>query len=197
MSVIDDVLTSGSERGRSRLSLWAHRHRVVLGLLVILIVAALVADQWQQRREMDALLTQVASGEQTIDAASGSLQVVLDYYTPTLYGPSGGSVRDSFLTDISEAAAVALPNTRASSADVASVTVLPWHRSLRQARSEYRARVDAWSDYLAALVAEPFGSLGSAGGLLPSTIKARDTLKAAIPRLDQGATDRLDDLLAP
>ncbi len=194
---VDDVLTSGSERSPSRMWSWLYGRRLLLGLLAVLLVAALAADQWQQRREMEALLTQVTAGEQTIDAAAGSLQVVLDYYTPVLYGPGGGGVRDSFTTDIAEAATKGLPNTRAASADVASVAVLPWHRALRQARTEYQVRVDAWTSYLTVLTSDPWAIQGSAAALLPSTTKAHVALTAAIPRYDQSAAERIDGLLAP
>jgi hypothetical protein len=192
-----DVLVVGSERRRIAAGPWVRRHRWWLVALVASLAVVATADQWQRHREMDALLTQVTAGEQTIDAANGSLQVLVDYYNPVLSRPGGGGVRPAFTTDVAEAASRGDAATREAAAAVATVDVLPWHRALLRARAEYKARVDAWNRYLAALAADPDVIFGGAEGLLPPTTRAREALEDAAPWPSQGDRRRVEELLSP
>lgn len=133
--------------------------KIILGAIV-LVVVAVGADWWQANREMDALLEEVEGSEQQVAAAVENLEYTVRFSRLAgLEATAPQEARDAAMVDVSRRLAVACARAakamQESGAQVQSVRILPWHRSLLDARTAYLERSRAWQDLFVAGAGDP------------------------------------------
>lgn len=135
------------------------RLKIILGALV-LVAVAVGADWWQANREMDALLEKVEGTERQISSAVENLEFTIRFSVLAgLDENASQEVRDAARAQATQRLAVA--SARAAQAmerartDMESVRIVPWHRSLRDAKSASADHSAAWLDLFVAAAAEP------------------------------------------
>jgi hypothetical protein len=174
-----------------RVGPWLRRNRLWLLLAAALVVAALVADQWQQQRELDRMTTAMQSGEQQISATDGYFDGVLAYYSPVIFreSPPAG-LRDGFQTDVGQGAQDGVDGIGATTRELDGITILPWHRHLRAARTAYEVRISLWREFLTRTTTDASALFDPVPGFSESATATTAALRLALPLISD-ATDRL------
>ena len=113
---------------------------MLVGVVVaaLVVACAVVADWWETNREGDALLDQMESSQRDIRAAN---QDLADHMT----GADAGDTEA--YTQAQTGAMEASGEVAASRSQAEGLFVLPWHRSVDQARDAYVDYTKAWSAY--------------------------------------------------
>jgi hypothetical protein len=136
-----EELAGGSDRpGR--------RGRRTAGLVALLVVALLGtgAEQWESRRQLDALLVAAADVERVVQDSRRSLSGVAGYSAALLARPDlGPEQRAAVLSTFAEDARRFPPRTAPARVALEQVRPLPWDRELHAARKACLARLDAWT----------------------------------------------------
>ena len=114
--------------------------RVLVGVIVAALVVgcAVVADWWETNREVDALLDQMESSQRDIRAAN---QALADHVT----GADAGDTEA--YAQAQTRAMEASGEVAASRSQAEGLFVLPWNRSVDQARDAYVDYTRSWSAY--------------------------------------------------
>lgn len=142
---IDDVLgltlgivNGGEENGRRWLR-WAVAAAALLAVLV-------AADIALRNREMEQLLD-------AIEVSEGVMEEGRDALTNATAAAAGENdeitarEREVLLEIFRRQSSISAEEVIDSSDVVADVSIMPWHSSLREARSKYLRHSDAWEDY--------------------------------------------------
>lgn len=164
---------------------WVHRPwiPIVAGLLafVITVLAGLlVSADWALRTaEMRTLLTAVYESEAIMEAyQDASIDAVEEHRGAT--GADQAKLDDELIA----LAEVANEDLQRAGEVVAGIPILPWHRTILDARDAYLAHNIAWQDYTARVIEDPAELLRDQP-LVNSTFEdAQEPLLDAIPQPD-------------
>lgn len=134
--------------------------KIVLGALVLVVVVAVCADWWQANREMDTLLDEVEDSENQVTVAVENLEYTIRFSTLAgLDDTASEEAREAARVEVGRQLAVACARAakaiQDSGKEVEDVQILPWHRSLRDARAAYLYRNGAWVSLFVAGATEP------------------------------------------
>ena len=182
---------AGTTERLPRVAPWVRRNRLWLLLAAALVAVALVADQWEQRRELDRLTTAMQSGEQQISATDAYFDGVLAYYSPVIFreSPPAG-LRDGFQLDLARGARDGMDGIGATTRELEGLMILPWHRHLRAARTAYEQRITLWQTFLARTTTDAGALFDPVPGFAESATATTAALRLALP-LTSDAADRL------
>lgn len=140
----------------------------------ILVAAAiiLVWDWWQANREMDRLLDAFELSETAMVEGQAHVYDRYEHSAWANFDPEAGPFEPGYVDParreqafqeasaaVSDAASTAMADVRTAGAEIEQVTLMPWHRSLGEARDAYLDHNEAWVKYLRA-VATDAGKLG-------------------------------------
>lgn len=129
----------------------------VLGFAVFLVTLlgfGIVVGDWASRNlEMRALVSAVEDSESAMEWADDQIQSIVKEY-----GANGTLTEDQQTKAwdaLSEAAYDGNLAISAAGAQVAEVTVLPWHGDIERAKDAYLAHNQAWQDYMQEAADDP------------------------------------------
>lgn len=161
---------------------WVRRNRLWLLLAAALLVAAFLADQWQQQRELDRMTTAMQAGEEQISTTDRYFDGVLAYYSPVIFreSPPAG-LREGFQTDIGRGAQDGMDGIAETTRSLDGITVLPWHRHLRGARAAYEQRIALWQEFLTRAATDSGALFDPVPGFAESAAATTLALRLAIP----------------
>lgn len=164
---------------------WVHRPWVPIvagaaAFLLVLMTGLVVLADWAVRTsEMRSLIIGIYASESVMeDFQEASLEAVRDH--------QAGSVRDQGKLDgqLRDLATIAREDLALAGAEIASLPILPWHRSVVIARDTYLLHNDAWQQYTDRVIDDPSELLRDQP-LVNSTFEdAQAPLLAAIPQPD-------------
>lgn len=104
----------------------------IAALVVSIFALLLVADWWQENREMGHLLTAVESSQESVRSGNTGLKELTDNYTYV-----DQSHRQDFISRGESVCSDAAANVQEIGVTIKDVRILPWHSSLDQARWRY------------------------------------------------------------
>jgi hypothetical protein len=146
------ILDGRADVARRRL-----RHpRRVLAALLFVAAALFLLDRLLQQREFDQLTERIASAQGSIDYANAQVNGAIQYGSPQLYmltTPAG--VRTYLRGLVTDAAARGAADVAAADSSVAAVSILPWHRSLIDAREAFDRHAQDWQAFLSTSPSAP------------------------------------------
>ena len=150
---------------------------------VVLVGAALfLLDRWLQQREFDQLTDRIATTQASIDYAEQQVTGAIRYGSPQLFiqrtPPGVLTYLRGLVTDASDQGAT---DVAASEAAVAGVSILPWHRSLIDARTSFVQHAQTWQDFLRSSLPARFGDGDWTSRLTDGRNAASAALRAAVP----------------
>lgn len=182
---------AATTEGLPRVGPWVRRYRLWLLLAAVLVVVALVADQWQQQRELDRMTTAMQAGEEQISTTDRYFDGVLAYYSPVIFreSPPAG-LREGFQTDIGRGAQDGMDGIAETTRSLDGIAVLPWHRHLRAARTAYEQRITLWESFLTRTTTDAGALFDPVPGFAESATATHAALLLALP-LTSDAHDRL------
>lgn len=122
----------------------ARRRRRWLWILAIastVIVSVVAADWYLRTRELESLLDAAVASESALEEANDELSEAVERMGQDDYWS------DRERADLESLAAANLVDVLDSTDQVASVSILPWHRKQSAAKSAYLAHAHAWEDF--------------------------------------------------
>ena len=184
-----DVLITGAAESRSRVArlLW-----IAFCVAVVLAVIATVAraeDRDSQHREFNSLLGATINGQATAQHADALVESTRQYTMPLL-GSAQPNVRAGLEQLIAQSASEGASQVEAIREQVASTSVLPWHRALHQAKTAELSYLDTWSAYLTSV------AHGGDTGAIPAAVLAAKQSSASAA-LHDAAPDHTASLAIP
>lgn len=135
---------------------WLRRALVVVAALVLVVVA----DWYQQNREMDHLLGAVQQSENAMKRFERDLsRDAAPYAGQCTSAPSSQlscqQVWQSLGPALSKTAGPDVVTIQTTGAEVRNVGILPWHRALRSARDAYAEHNAAWMHLVDRVASNP------------------------------------------
>lgn len=175
-----EVLSVGREpRKRWRGTPW-----LVAGIVLALLTgaAAVISVEFITRTvEMNSLV-------RAIERSEGAMVSVQDDVTAALEAFDGAEPtpedREELRAELRDIAARGEQEILAAGIGVADVRVLPWHRSIEDARRAYLAHNEAWVAYMAAAAEDPAEMVRPQPLVNETFIAAEIPLYRAVPRFD-------------
>lgn len=152
-------------------------------VLVLVASAAFVGDWALRTTAMSALVDRIEASEQAMTEAKEAVDSALAGFDAT-------GDRAALDTALRTAASTGLADVTEAGAEVAALTLPPWHVDLGNARSAYLAHNRAWQDYLAAASENPAVLGEPAQDINRTWLQAEPLVRAAVPvpdPLDLGA----------
>lgn len=189
--------------GRRRGHTWlVALRRVVVAALVLALLA--LGDWGLRVREMSQLVSAVEDSERSMIATNTAFgEMFLRWQAQPTITPTPTTAAalaeggHNTLDSLRKYAAVGKSRMMAHGGDLYGIPIAPWHHSLRAARDDYLAHVDAWHDHYAALSAD-FSVHVQPQPQIDSTFgSAGLSLRRAVPAPDPlGFGERVEQVLA-
>lgn len=155
----------------------------VLGFAVFLVTLfgfGIVVGDWASRNlEMRALVSAVEDSESAMEWTDQQIQSIIKEY-----GANGALTKDQQTKAwdaLSEAAYDGNLAISAAGAQVANVTVLPWHGDITRAKDAYVAHNQAWQDYMQKAADDPTVLFKDQPEINSTFDAAEPLMKAAVP----------------
>lgn len=152
----------------------------VIAFVVVVGIASLFIGDWLARNsEATRLVDRIEASEASMIAFQADVDVAL----AALGDPQSATPEqiDAFNSALQGVAAEDLPAIESAGADVAAVSVLPWHSELAQARDAYAEHNAAWQEYLTAMVDDPAVFSAPQNRINDSFMAAEEIIRAAMP----------------
>lgn len=175
------------------------RRALVVGLLVAMLLALATAGDWYLRnREMGELLEAVEASEKVMVSAQDDIETTGREAMSQSSSPLTQQQISDVRAALSDAASHGASQVLSEGDAVRGVSVMPWHRSLVDARSRYVAHSSAWQDYLEGAARDPAEIWIEHPKIDGTFLSARRAFRRAIPPLAlHDATARVDAIFAP
>ena len=161
------------------------RSRLPAILLAVTLGVAGLGELGERHREQGALLSCVTAAEADAGYTDRRVRAITSYVDSGLSGTTPARVRASLQQVVAATARQSLAPAVQARRHCEEQTLLPWHGSLRTARSRYIVLLRSRESALAHGIAVPVG--------LPALAPALAALERALP----GSQQQLDRLLSP
>ena len=175
-----------------------------LVLIAVTLCALVALDWWQANREFGQFLDAVEYSEQQMVDGYDELERTIDdsdFAKLDDFAPQ--FERDQAVlevrADVSEASGTAAAGVQEAGAEVEDVIIMPWHRSMLEARDAQTDHIDAWVKFFKATAAEPSkmeDNVLSADIAATFGIAKRRVEEALPPFALHGAAKRVDAIFA-
>lgn len=183
-----ELIVDGRVETRRRARRRLRHPRRVLAALLLVAAALLLLDRWLQQREFAQLAARAATAQQSIDFANAQVNGAIQYGSPQLFlerTPSGvQTYLRGLVTDASVKGAVDVATAEVA---VSGVSILPWHRALVDARTEFVQHAQGWQEFLRTGLQARFGAGDWTARLTSGRASAEAALLAAVPYGSDGS----------
>lgn len=170
-----------------------HPRRWVLGLVVV-AAALFLVDRWLQQREFEQLAHRVAAVQAEINYADAHVSGAIRYGSPQLFMASSPPELRAYLQGlVNDASVQGATDVGTAEAAVKGVPILPWHRSLIDARDASGSYAELWRTFLASSLSGRVETSNWTAQLTAGRRSANARLQDAIPPGDRGNDRALVD----
>lgn len=166
-------------------------------LLVVATVLVLGLGDWAaQNVEMRRLLTAIEASEDAMVTYKGQVRSAANTFEVLDLPDQDEAALQAYINSAESAASDATAKLIATDAQISSVTVAPWHRSLVRAKAAYLDHSGAWRDHLSAVSHDGIKSADRAPEINGTFAVVVETLPGALPAVPwPGEAERVKDII--